>query len=109
MLGIADLPQNLIPEIKQELSAIYGDRLNSIYLYGSYARGEASQDSDVDFLVVLNNTEQMSEERSLLRPISHKLYFKYDLDVSLHLALIGNFHKSFPLYFNVRNEGVMLN
>lgn len=40
-------------ELKQALVQMYGERLEGIYLYGSYARGDFTQDSDVDVLVVL--------------------------------------------------------
>jgi predicted nucleotidyltransferase len=41
-------------EIMQEL---YGERLSKIILYGSYARGDFHEESDIDFLVVLNDEE----------------------------------------------------
>ena len=44
---------HLLKELKQALQAIYGDRLRGLYLYGSYARGEEIEDSDVDVLIVL--------------------------------------------------------
>ena len=44
----------LLAEVRAGLSAIYGDRLRGMYLYGSYARGEQDAESDVDVLVVLN-------------------------------------------------------
>ena len=34
---------------------LFGDRLRSIRLFGSYARGEADEDSDVDVLVVVDD------------------------------------------------------
>jgi type I restriction enzyme S subunit len=43
----------LVREFRQRLEAVYGDRLKRVYLYGSYARDEATEDSDVDVAVVL--------------------------------------------------------
>jgi predicted nucleotidyltransferase len=48
-------------------------RPSKIILFGSYARGEAQHDSDVDFLVVessvSNKREEMVRLRNLLRPL----------------------------------------
>jgi len=43
----------LVGEFRQGLEVIYGHRLRGVYLFGSYARGEADEDSDVDVAVVL--------------------------------------------------------
>jgi len=36
------------------LRAIFGERLYAVRLFGSYARGEANEDSDVDVLVLID-------------------------------------------------------
>lgn len=43
----------LVRELRRGLEAIYGDRLRGVYLYGSFAREQATDDSDVDVAVVL--------------------------------------------------------
>lgn len=43
----------LVHEFRERLAAVYGDRLRGVYLYGSYARGRAREDSDIDVAVVL--------------------------------------------------------
>ena len=37
------------------MKELYADRLNSLVLFGSQARDEANQDSDIDILVVLKD------------------------------------------------------
>ena len=44
---------NIIKEFKVEVRELYGRRLKNVILYGSYARGEATDDSDIDMAVVL--------------------------------------------------------
>jgi uncharacterized protein len=36
------------------LRAIFGERLRELRLFGSYARGEAGEDSDIDVLVLVD-------------------------------------------------------
>ena len=43
----------LLEELKRGLQEIYGDRLRAVLLFGSQARGEATEDSDVDVAVPL--------------------------------------------------------
>lgn len=44
---------NIILQFKSCMKAIYGERLSKVILFGSYARGEEKENSDIDFLVVL--------------------------------------------------------
>ncbi len=43
----------LLRELRARFDALYGERLKGVYLYGSYARGEATEDSDIDVAIVL--------------------------------------------------------
>jgi len=43
----------------------FGDNLVGVALYGSYARGEARKDSDVDLLVIARNLPTHWQERTL--------------------------------------------
>ncbi len=52
----------IVRELHHRLDAIYGDRLKGVYLYGSYARGDARDDSDVDVAVVLSGAVRRGEE-----------------------------------------------
>lgn len=53
---------SLMAELKEGLQALYGDRLKGLYLFGSYARHEADEESDVDVLVVLDRVDNYSQE-----------------------------------------------
>ena len=50
--------RKLMKELKEGLLRIYGDKMKAIYLYGSYARGQATPESDLDVLVVLHKDKQ---------------------------------------------------
>lgn len=57
-------PVRLPPLVRDNLDAFvsglrgrFGPRLVSVHLFGSYARGEAHEDSDVDCLVLLDRVD----------------------------------------------------
>ncbi|MCE2725261.1 MAG: nucleotidyltransferase domain-containing protein [Planctomycetaceae bacterium] len=47
------IASRVLDELKERLSAAYGERLHAVVLFGSEARGDARPDSDIDVLVVL--------------------------------------------------------
>ena len=55
---------------------VFGDRLVSLVLYGSYARGDFREDSDIDLIIVLSDIEdryavhlELDRVEELLAPI----------------------------------------
>lgn len=48
----------------QRLEDAYGDRLVDVVLFGSWVRGEAHEESDVDLLVVLEGLDDRAAERN---------------------------------------------
>jgi predicted nucleotidyltransferase len=44
----------LLNEFRQALIQYYGDRLSKIILYGSQARNDATENSDIDVMIVLS-------------------------------------------------------
>ena len=51
----------VLGELRERLSAHFGERLVSFTLFGSHARGEAGPNSDVDVAVVLDRIESHAE------------------------------------------------
>lgn len=43
----------IIKEVKKKILKLYGKRLSNMILYGSRARGEATEISDIDLLIVI--------------------------------------------------------
>src|SRR6266699_4779407 len=73
---------DLLTDVKAGLEELYGPRLQGVYLYGSYARGEQTEESDVDVLIVLDCVNHYAAEIEhtgyLVSPIS----LKYGVSVS---------------------------
>jgi predicted nucleotidyltransferase len=68
--------QKILKKLKKELLRIYGESVESIILYGSRARGDARDDSDIDILIVLNKDFNYSE---ILR-LSSQLISSFSLE-----------------------------
>lgn len=60
------MPPHLRPvlrELEAALRSSFGARLRDVQLFGSYARGEATEDSDVDVLVLIDELAQVEIAR----------------------------------------------
>lgn len=57
--------QTVLEKVKTASEQLYGDKLEKIILYGSYARGENTKESDIDIMIILNcDAEEIKELRS---------------------------------------------
>jgi len=104
--SVARLTEDFITHVDK----LYGERLDKVILYGSYARGEERIDSDVDYLVILNDDEiRTFKEISNLSPVTFELSLQYSVSVSAIPVSKSKFMQEWsPLYHNVRNEGIVI-
>ena len=99
----------IVREFQEEIAAIYGDRLKGVYLYGSHARGEADEDSDIDVAVVLEGPVNQHEEIKRTGWICSNLSLKHNC-VLMAFFLMEEEFESPPeeLYRNIGSEGVRI-
>lgn len=93
--------------VKQSLERLYKERLVSVILYGSYARGEAVKDSNIDVVVVLKGGVRAGREIDYMLDAVTDLNLKYNTLISICPVSENAFEtvKS-PLILNVRQEGI---
>lgn len=104
--------QNVMFLFAQEVKEILGKDLRKIIVYGSYARGDFDEDSDVDVMVLTSLAENE------IKPIEYKLYdvafdFLMDYGVDISVIVKNKEHFEFwlgalPFYDNVEKEGVTI-
>jgi predicted nucleotidyltransferase len=99
--------QKILKKLKKELLRIYGESVESIILYGSRARGDARDDSDIDILIVLNKDFNYSEMLRLSSQLVSSLSLENDVVISRAFVTKTQYDKlQIPFLMNVRREGV---
>jgi len=94
-------------ELKEGLVRIYGDKLKAVYLYGSYARGDARTDSDIDVMIVLNNYKSYGKEIDRTGKLTSNLSLEYGISISRVLMKEMQWKSSdTPLLRNIRMDGI---
>lgn len=109
------MPESLNGILKSyvdDIHILYGDRLKTVILYGSYARGDFKPDSDVDIMILVELTEQEIREKGRrLSDVTFEYNFDNDLAIMPIVKNADHFNKwlaAYPFYYNVKKEGVEL-
>ena len=99
----------IIEELQSELRKLYKGRFRKLILYGSHARGEATEDSDIDVVAVIEGVNNPVLELDKLSEIISRVSLKYDTLISLYPISPEAFEKrDSPLILDVKKEGVPL-
>lgn len=99
--------QSLLWDLRGRLEAFYGDRLDQVVLYGSYARGEETPDSDVDVMVVLEGEVDPWEEIQRMSEPALEVEIEYEEMVTLYPVSREDFERqSLSVLANARREGI---
>ena len=107
-----DKLQIILKELTNKIYDLLGDKLDRVVLYGSYARGDNTDDSDVDILVL---TKVSSDETKKYDRELNKIFSRVGLehDILLSMFLTNKDHyiywlPAMPFYQNIEKDGVIL-
>ncbi|OHD68472.1 MAG: DNA polymerase subunit beta [Spirochaetes bacterium RBG_16_49_21] len=96
----------ILSDFKKELVNIYNDRLIKVILFGSYARGHETDDSDVDILLVLRGKVVKGREIDAIIDVITEISLRYNTLISVIPVSEDDFISSeSPLMLNVKKEG----
>ncbi len=91
---------------------IYGSHLKKVILYGSYARGDYHEGSDIDIMILVDLDD--AEIKRIGNILSDKTYdINYDnntmiMPIVQNIDFFNKWVRAYPFYNNVYNEGVEL-
>ena len=91
---------------------IFGDKLKDVILFGSFVRGNASDESDIDIMLLVDmDRTNLSQYKNDICKISSDLGMQFNVLISPILQSIDEFNKfknDLPFFKNVTHEGVRI-
>lgn len=104
--------QEIMMKFAQEVKTILGNKLKKIILYGSYARGDYNEKSDIDIMILTTFTEEEIEKiENSIFDLAFDFQMDYGVDISVVIKNEEHFNYwlgALPFYDNVQKEGVVL-
>jgi predicted nucleotidyltransferase len=99
--------KSLLLKLKKGLKQLYGRRFKKAYLFGSRARGDFDEDSDVDVLIILGDFNKYGEELRRTGDLVGGLSLEYGMTVSVVFSREQEWKRdALPLLMNIRAEGI---
>ena len=102
--------QMIMKDVYIKMRDLYGDDLEKVILYGSYARGDYDEESDIDIMVLVKCDDKKIEELRKTR-ISYmsELCLEYEIYIAVLVYNINYFTEwkdYMPLFKNIVKDGI---
>ena len=105
--------RQMIAEMTERMKQIFPEGLNSVVLFGSYARNDAEEGSDIDVMYLVGVPRSVISSRSWqVGAAAADLLLKHGVVISPVVENRDYFEKNaelLPFFRNVRREGVGIN
>ncbi len=102
-------PHQIARDVARDLRRLYGDRLRRVLLFGSWARGDAHPESDIDLLVVLDHVDSVWDELRRMDPVLWRHSFDNDTVVTaLPVAEPDVEERKKPVLVRAHAEGLLV-
>ena len=102
--------ENAINLFTKKIRALLGEQLISIKMFGSKVRGDFSQESDIDILMIVRDKNKIQREK--IYDILLDIDLKFDPKISLKIFTREEFDQNkklgSPFVFNVEKQGISI-
>ena len=104
--------RNMAHLYTEKIKEMYKEKLNKVILYGSYARGDYTEESDVDIMILLD-VDKDDANQKVKEVVATTYDFNMDNDVDIEpmvesVSFYNAWNDVHPFYRNVKEEGVVL-
>ena len=97
----------VVREYRRKLKEIFGNQLDNVILYGSFARDEGRKGSDIDILFVLHAPFVYMEAIRKLSHITAEMSIENDVVISRVFVPNEDIQRrKLPFFMNIRREGI---
>ena len=100
---------NISKQISQSYHSVYGDNVVAVYLYGSYARGNYNDESDIDITAIVKGDRlELQNKLKQIWDISADIGLENDVVVSPTVIPFDEYEQykqKLPYYMNIQKEG----
>ena len=103
--------EDLLRTYVNQLKKTYGAKLDRVILFGSYARGDSHENSDVDIMVLLNVPQDaISVWKRAVNRDTYEFNMEHAMDIEPVVISREHFQRWIvsPFYHTVLSEGVLL-
>ena len=104
------LPESMREELIRGLTDIFQNNISMIILYGSVARNEAMDESDVDIAIIVKDQMDKDTKSRFVNWVADMdiRYEKVFSIVDIQESNMMKWEKVLPFYQNIRREGIVL-
>lgn len=103
---------SIMEAYSKELKKLLGISLVKAILFGSYARGDYNNDSDIDIMVLMNvPPEQISDYADKVYDITYDFEQAYDVEINpciQNIDIYNQWKGVYPFFINIEREGVVV-
>ena len=99
-------------ELARAMEELFGSKLSEVILFGSYARNQQDEESDIDIIVLVKECPLSLKSYSYkIAEIVTDINLQYDVVLSVILQSVDEYEEYkdvLPFFMNIQREGVMI-